>query len=65
MSSTEIQEDDGCLCQGKVPVESRMDFQVIRSDPKTGKPKWKSVLRYHKNCPTHGIIEECVDASRT
>lgn len=58
-------EDDGCLCQGKVPVDARMDFQMIRPDPKTGRPKLKTVLRYHKHCPIHGIVEERTDASRT
>lgn len=64
MSVTEanLPEDDPCLCQGKIKPEDRMDFQVIRDDPKTGKPKWKTILRYHKNCPEHGI-ERTPDAS--
>jgi hypothetical protein len=40
-----------------VPVEKRIDFQMIRPDPKTGKPKLKTVLRYHKDCPEHGLKE--------
>lgn len=59
MSSIEKHaEDDGCLCHGKVPVEDRMDFLALRPDPKTGKPRWKCVLRYHKQCPVHGIKEQ-------
>lgn len=57
-------EDDGCLCHGKVPVDCRMDFQHVVTDPKTGKPKWKAYLRYHKRCPVHGI-ERDTDASRS
>lgn len=59
MPSTEAitTEEDDCPCMGKVPVDKRIDFQMIRTDPKTGKPKLKTVLRYHKDCPEHGIKE--------
>lgn len=51
------------MCQGKVPAEARIDFQVQVTDPKTQKLKWKTVLRYHKHCPDHGIVKES-DATR-
>jgi hypothetical protein len=57
MSATETMEQDPCLCQGKVPEDKRIDFQTLRPDPKTGKPKLKTVLRYHKDCPEHGLKE--------
>lgn len=59
MSNSQAIEDfdaDACLCQMKVvPEAKRIDFQQIVRDPKTGKPKIKTVLRYHKDCPIHGI----------
>lgn len=57
------EEEDACMCQGKVPAEARIDFQVQVTDPKTQKLKWKTVLRYHKHCPDHGIVKES-DATR-
>jgi hypothetical protein len=51
-------DPDACLCQMKVvPEDKRVDFQMLVRDPKTGKPKIKTVLRYHKDCPTHGVFE--------
>lgn len=47
---------EACLCQMKVvPEDKRIDFDKIVLDPKSGKHKIKTVLRYHKDCPIHGI----------
>lgn len=49
-------DPDDCLCQMKVvPENKRVDFQQIVRDPKSGKLKVKTVLRYHKDCHIHGI----------
>jgi hypothetical protein len=59
MSNDQAQPDfdpDACLCQMKVvPEDKRVDFQQLVRDPKTNKWKVKTVLRYHKDCPIHGI----------
>lgn len=59
MSNGQALEDfdpDACLCQMKVvPEAKRIDFLQIVPDPKTGKLKVAVVLRYHKDCPIHGI----------
>lgn len=72
-------DEDDCLCQGKVPTDKRIDFeQVLPSDKdgrrlrdgvepllRNGNPvmKWFAVLRFHKDCPIHGITimesDEC------
>jgi hypothetical protein len=49
-------DPEACLCQMKVvPEDKRIDFQQLVRDPKTNKLKIKTVLRYHKDCPFHGI----------
>lgn len=54
----DINEPDPCLCQMKVvPEDKRVDFQQLVRDPKTNKWKIKTVLRYHKDCPFHGVFE--------
>jgi hypothetical protein len=59
MSNDQLPDDfdaDACLCQMKVvPEDKRVDFQQIVRDSKTNKFKVKTVLRYHKDCPFHGI----------
>lgn len=58
MSAEEFDPEE-CLCQMKVvPEDKRIDFQQVMVDPKTKKPKIKTVLRYHKDCPVHGIVVE-------
>lgn len=53
--TTDFDPED-CLCQMKVvPEDKRVDFDVIVTDPKTGKHKIKTILRYHKDCDIHGI----------
>lgn len=47
---------DDCLCQMKVvPEDKRIDFQQLLRDPRSGKWKIKTVLRYHKDCEFHGL----------
>lgn len=49
-------DESKCLCQMKViPEGKRIDFISLRPHPKTGKLRWAPVLRYHKDCPYHGI----------
>lgn len=55
MSDTEAIDDETCLCQTFVPAEKRIDFLEIRED-KNGKRAWRTVLRYHQDCPEHGIV---------
>lgn len=55
MDNSEEIDDEACLCQGFVPENKRVDFYAIRPDKKTGKPKATVVLRYHQDCPDHGL----------
>ncbi|MEQ6333271.1 hypothetical protein [Sphingobium sp. MK2] len=52
---TNEQADDPCICHGVVPKEKRIDFDQFLLHEKSGKRKWKTVLRYHKDCPEHGV----------
>jgi len=56
MSDSESHDEDPCLCQSFVPAEKRVDFLEIRPD-KDGKMAWRTVLRYHQDCPEHGIVD--------
>lgn len=49
------EDDDPCLCRKFVPENKRVDFEAIRPDKKTGKPKLTVYLRYHRDCPEHGL----------
>lgn len=63
LSDLEDFNDEECLCQMKVvPPEKRIDF-IELVDGKDGKRKWTPVLRYHKDCPFHGI--KVTNAERT
>ncbi|ARK07477.1 hypothetical protein LAV_00077 [Sphingobium phage Lacusarx] len=59
-------DEADCLCQGKaIPKEKWIDFMQRVFDEKTQLWKWKTVLRYHKDCPIHGIHikdDECPEA---
>jgi hypothetical protein len=59
MSNVQASDDfdaEACLCQMKVvPEDKRVDFQQLVRDPKVVSSKVKTVLRYHKDCPFHGI----------
>lgn len=47
-----------CLCQVKVvPADKRIDFLELRQSPKDGKVRWTPILRFHKDCPIHGLKE--------
>lgn len=49
--------EEECLCQMKVvPEDKRIDVLEIR-EGRNGKLKWTPVLRFHKDCPYHGIKE--------
>lgn len=50
-----IEDEEPCLCQSFVPEDKRIDFMAVRPDAKTGKPKMKVYLRYHQDCPDHGL----------
>lgn len=56
---TDVAADDfdeaDCLCQGVVPKENRIDFDLRVFDEKVQKWRWKTMLRYHVNCDVHGI----------
>lgn len=61
VSSQPLDEDwseEDCLCQGKVPEDKRIDYLVNVFDEKRQKRRWKSLLRYHQDCPIHGIHKE-------
>lgn len=60
---TDDWDEADCLCQGKVPEDKRIDFLQRKFDEKKQVWKWKSQLRYHKDCPIHGI--KVPDAART
>ncbi len=49
------QDEELCLCRKFVPENKRMDFDIIVTDPDTGKRRWKTVLRAHQDCPYHGL----------
>lgn len=56
-------DPEDCLCQMKVvPEDKRIDFLEVR-ETKDGKKKWTTVLRFHKDCPIHGI--KVTNAPRT
>jgi hypothetical protein len=44
-----------CLCQGKVPEAFRIDLEIRIFDEKRDKWRWKPKVRYHKQCPIHGL----------
>lgn len=46
--------EDDCLCQGKVPDDKRIDIQQRLFDEKRQKWRWKSLVRFHQDCPIHG-----------
>lgn len=51
-------DPEDCLCQVKVvPEDKRIDFLEVRLAPKDGKARWTTVLRFHKDCPIHGVKE--------
>lgn len=47
--------DESCLCQGEVPDELKVYLQQLVYDEKKQKERWKSVLRFHIDCPLHGV----------
>ncbi len=51
-------DEDSCLCQGPVPDEKRVDIQQLIYDEKRKKQRWRNMLRYHSDCPIHGIHVE-------
>lgn len=51
-------DDDACLCQGPVPDEKRVDVQQLIYDEKRKKHRWRNMIRYHADCPIHGIEVE-------
>lgn len=55
-------EEGECLCEDHkaVPADKRIDYLVKALD-KQGKPKWKIALRYHADCPIHGV-NRCPEA---
>jgi hypothetical protein len=63
---TDALTDDDCLCQGKVPKDRQMDvIQYVTETDQKGREKsrWKPVLRFHMDCPHHGV-KVIDDASR-
>lgn len=49
-------DPETCLCQMKVvPKDKRVDFDELVRDVRTGKWKIVTKLRYHKDCPFHGV----------
>jgi hypothetical protein len=50
-------EEEPCLCTKFVPAEKRIDVEQLVLDEKTGKHKWKVMLRAHQDCPEHGVWE--------
>ena len=60
-AATDDFDEDDCLCQGVVPKDKRVDFEQRVFDEKTQKWKWKTMLRYHKDCPVHGVRIEASD----
>lgn len=63
MTNEDDFEEEDCLCQGKVPDDKKVDFLRRVFDDKRKKWKNKVLLRYHKDCPIHGI--KVTYASRT
>lgn len=47
-------DEDTCLCQGKVPEDKRIDVMERIFDEKRNQHRWKTYVRYHQDCPTHG-----------
>lgn len=66
-AATEDFDEEDCLCQAKVPKDKRMDFIQRIFDEKTEQWKWKTVLRYHKDCSIHGVkvIDDAARAEPT
>lgn len=48
-------EDSECLCQDNVPIGKRIDVQAREYDEKRGKWRWRNKIRYHQDCPIHGL----------
>lgn len=55
MSVTGDFDEADCLCQGFVPEDKRIDFMNVLPDKKTGKPRLQTWMRYHQECPIHGL----------
>ncbi len=48
-------DESECLCRAFVPADKRVDYDQLVKDEKTGKTKWKTLVRAHQDCPIHGI----------
>ena len=57
MTDATPDEQSPCLCVKVVPEAKRIDYDQIVTDERTGKQKWKTMLRAHQDCPEHGLIE--------
>lgn len=61
LSSRPLKEDwadEDCLCQGGVPDDKQVNVQQLIFDERRNKQRWRNVLRYHADCPIHGIETE-------
>lgn len=47
-------DPDECLCSGKVPDAKRIDVMDRVFNEKKQKHVWKTLVRYHQDCPVHG-----------
>lgn len=57
MTDVPPEQETPCLCVKVVPEGKRIDYDQIVTDERTGKQKWKTMLRAHQDCPEHGLIE--------
>lgn len=46
---------DDCLCQGEIPEEKKVYVQQHVYSEKLKKKRWRNALRFHIDCPIHGV----------